>query len=199
MTIIWAKQDEVWKWVIYADDEVSSWETKFSAKNTYRPKIRKLERAKNNVWVCSSWTCRQIDYVMNWLDRMLAEQEEDYDKYWLKDIITATLQTWIKSLKELDNDDVAMNIFVVDFTLNECYLIEEYWVNLLNPYVECVRGCWEDAFFKLRKEFPTVSFESLIYLSAIASLWCNPPIYYCDWTWNWMCNKNFTIKENSLV
>lgn len=199
MTIIWAKQNEKGKWVMYADDEITAWEIKYSASQNYRPKIRKLERAKHNICICTSWTCRQSDYIMNWLDRMLAEQEDDYDKYWLKDIITVTLQTWIKSLKELDTDEIWMNAFVIDFDLNECYLIEEFSVNILKPYVECVRWCWEETFFQLRKEFPLVSFESLIYLSAIASLWCNPPIYYNDGTWTWMCNRNFEIKENSLI
>lgn len=199
MTIIWAKQNEKWKWVLYADDEISSWETKYSASQNYRSKIRKLDRAKHNIYVCSSWTCRQNDYLLNWLDRMLAEQEEDFDIYWLKDIITATLQTWIKSLKELDSDDICVNAFVVDFDLNACYLIEEFSVNMLKPHIECVRWCWEDTFFQLRKAFPLVSFESLIYLSALATLWCNPPIYFCDWSWTWMMNRNFEIKENSLI
>ena len=184
MTIIWAKKIK-WKWTLFADDCISNWTwEKASASMNYRKKIRDLPRAKNYTLCATAWTCREVDLIMNYLDKDLSTKEYSTSLE-LLDIIQETIVNWCKTLKEVDEENPTFNIFLLDVNLNVCYLIEEFSVKILSDNVECVCWCWQEMFYKIHKEKSKLAdddkFIADIVFAAKYDDWCACPIFVTNW------------------
>lgn len=184
MTIIWAKQIK-WKWNLFSDDCISLWDYKISAANNYRRKIRTLPRAKNDIYVASSWTCRQTDLVINNIDkvysRLTDEEQSKLDKYLVKDLLQESIVEAVKVLKEIDEDNPNFVLLVLDTGTNTMYLVETFSVIILEPHVEYIWWSWDVFFHSLHKVPSNLSEEDKFIqdfrLAAKDAPWCWGDIY----------------------
>lgn len=185
MTIIWAKKIEG-KRHIFSDDMITWWtNVKLSAAQNFRNKIRVLPRNERFL-VAASGTCRQSDIIFNLLDKNLCKEEvQNLNKYELKDTIQDIIIDWAKTIKEVDNEDLAYWIIVLDRKTDTLYFIEEFCVNIIADNVELVKWAWEEIFYRLHKIESWIEwadkFIADISLSIIMNDFCCHPIYEaCD-------------------
>lgn len=181
MTIIWAKKIG-WQWNLFADDCVSIGDYEISASNNYRRKIRDLPRAPRKMFVATAWSCRQVDVVVNSMDRILSENmTKKTSALELKDLLQQIMLEVYKEIKAVDDDAPNTIILLLDIETDTCYMIEWYAVNIISENVECTFWSWDDTFYKLHK-IPSKLDEDDKYISnfvfaAIDAPWCWLPVY----------------------
>lgn len=150
MTIIWAKQIK-WKWNLFSDDCISLWDYKTYWSINYRKKLRLIPRAPREMYVASSWTCRQTDLVINNIDKALSKVPDNFDEFDVKDVIQEAVIDVIKVLKEIDEDNPNFILLILDTSYNTMYLIETFAVNILEPNIEYVWWSWDIQFYTIHK------------------------------------------------
>ena len=186
MTIIWAKQIK-WKWNLFSDDCISLWDYTTSWTNNYRKKLRKIPRAPRNMYVASSWTCRQTDLVINNIDKALSKVPDCMDEFDVKDVIQEAVIDVIKVLKEIDEDNPNFTLLILDVEYNVMYLIETFAVNMLEPNVEYAWWSWDITFYTIHKlESNLEDWDKFIAdfrLAAKDAPWCWWTIYQVSADW----------------
>ena len=186
MTIIWAKQIK-WKWNLFSDDCISLWDYETSWSKNYRKKIRKIPRAPREMYVASSWTCRQTDLVINNIDKALSKVPDCMDEFDVKDIIQEAVVAVIKVLKEIDEDNPSFVLLILDTELNVMYLIETFAVNILDKDVEYAWWSWDITFYIIHKlESNLEDWDKFIAdfrLAAKDAPWCGWNIFQVNEDW----------------
>lgn len=186
MTIIWAKQIQG-KRNLFSDDCISLWDYQTSWSGNYRKKLRKIPRAPREMYVASSWTCRQTDLVINNIDKALSKVPDCMDAYDIKDILQEAIIDVIKVLKEIDEDNPNFILLILDTELNVMYLIETFAVNILEPNVEYAWWSWDITFYTIHKIPSMVDSDDKYIadfrLAAKDAPWCWWNIYQVSADW----------------
>lgn len=186
MTIIGAKVVK-WKWNLFSDDCVSIGEYKISARQNYRSKIRELPRAPRKILVATAWSCRQVDLIVNNIDKALSRLPDCIDEYDIKDLLQESVIDVIKCIKEIDDENYNWIILLLDTDFDNCYLIEWYAVNQLERQVEYAWGSWDDTFYRIHKINSSLDSDDKYItdfrLASKDAPWCWWNVFQVNWDW----------------
>lgn len=205
MTVIWAKVIK-WKWTLFADDLITQWNITYSATTHYRMKIRELPRAPRTILVASSWTCRESDLISNLLDKSIFETlnwSNTYTSLQLLDIIQESIVSWVKTLKEVSEDNPEFSLLILDTYTNTVFFVEEFSVKILNDKAECVCWCWQRLFYKLYERYsnldPDERFRKAIIDTAVLDEWCWVPVFETNWLDYYVYDEDWNITAQKHI